>query len=326
MPMIDMPLEELRGYTGSSPCPADFDRYWAEALAELDSVDPQPELVPVAFPAAGVECFDLYYTSVKNARIHAKYLRPKGAGSCPVVLMFHGYTWSCGDWMPKLGYVYQGCAVAAMDCRGQGGPSQDVGGVWGNTVHGHIIRGLDDPDNRNLMYRDIFLDTVQLARVTASFAETDESRMVTTGNSQGGALAIACAALTGWMRGTVAQHPFLSDYRRVWQMDMTVKAYSDLTEYFRRHDPRHEREDQVFEKLGYIDIQNLTPRIHSPVLVVTGLMDDTCPPSSVFAAYNKLGGPKEIILYPDYAHEYMPDYDDICFARLLQYLQDTTKE
>jgi|GEM_PF-2913200 len=32
--------------------------------------------------------------------------------------------------------------MAAMDCRGQGGSSEDSGGVKGNTLCGHIIRGL----------------------------------------------------------------------------------------------------------------------------------------------------------------------------------------
>ena len=58
--------------------------------------------------------------------------------------MFHGYTGDSGDWADKLGYVLAGFTVAAMDCRGQAGLSEDKGGVNGNTLHGHIIRGLED--------------------------------------------------------------------------------------------------------------------------------------------------------------------------------------
>ena len=72
--------------------------------------------------------------------------------------MFHGYSGNSGSWVDKLGYVAQGYTVAAMDCRGQGGLSQDIGGHVGNTHRGHIIRGLDGPPE-DMMFRQIFLDT-----------------------------------------------------------------------------------------------------------------------------------------------------------------------
>ena len=51
MPSYEMPLEEMKEYRGSSPCPKDFDTYWSDALAELDAVKPEPVLKPAAFQA-----------------------------------------------------------------------------------------------------------------------------------------------------------------------------------------------------------------------------------------------------------------------------------
>lgn len=79
MPIIDMPIEELKTYEGTNPRPADFDEYWERALAEMHAVDAQVELVPSRFQVPTAECFDLYFTGVKGARIHAKYVRPKQA-------------------------------------------------------------------------------------------------------------------------------------------------------------------------------------------------------------------------------------------------------
>ena len=45
----------------------------------------------------------------------------------PAVLLFHGYTGNSGDWSDKLGYVSEGFTVAALDCRGQAGLSEDRG-------------------------------------------------------------------------------------------------------------------------------------------------------------------------------------------------------
>jgi cephalosporin-C deacetylase len=194
MPAFELPLEELRRYSGRNPRPADFDQYWDRALAALAATDPRPELTRHPNPARFADCFDLSFTGVGGARIHAKYVRPRGSGTYSAVLMFHGYTWSSGNWFDKLPWAAQGFIVAAMDVRGQGGLSEDVGGDRGTTVGGHIVRGLGgDPDT--LLYRQIFLDTVQLARVVASFSEVDEHRLTSTGSSQGGGLALACAAL-----------------------------------------------------------------------------------------------------------------------------------
>src|SRR5690606_3071815 len=148
------------------------------------------------------------------------------------------------DWQDKLGYAALGYSVFAMDVRGQGGLSEDVGGVKGRTIEGHIIRGLDDePDN--LLFRHIFLDCAQLANIAMSMPEVDETRVGATGWSQGGALTIACAALEPRIKKLAPVYPFLSDYKRVWEMDLAKDAYAELRSYFRYFDPRHEREDEI---------------------------------------------------------------------------------
>jgi cephalosporin-C deacetylase-like acetyl esterase len=42
---FDLPPEQLLAYRGRSPRPGDHTRYWAQALAELDAVDPAVSLV-----------------------------------------------------------------------------------------------------------------------------------------------------------------------------------------------------------------------------------------------------------------------------------------
>jgi len=314
--LIDKPLSELHSYMGINPRPADFDRYWDEALEEIRAVDPAVTLVPADFSTPFAECFDLFFTGVGGSRIHAKYLRPKHSTvPHPAVLQFHGYSGDCGDWQEKLGFVALGFSVVALDCRGQGGISEDTVSVRGNTFSGHIIRGLDD-DPRKLAFRQIFLDTAQLARIVMGFDEVDAGRVGAMGGSQGGALTLACAALVPEIRRAAPLYPFLSDFQRVWEMDLAKDAYQELTTYFRRYDPRHERAEEVFTKLGYIDIQYLAPRIKAEVLMGCGLMDTICPPSSQFACYNKITSPKEIVIYPDFAHEPLPGFADKAFEFL----------
>jgi len=140
MPLtFDLPLEKLYEYQGINPKPNDFDRFWDLGLQEMRATDSKVELVPADFQTTFCKCFHLYFTGVGGARVHAKLLQPVNVSSPhPAVLMFHGYTGNSGDWVDKLPYVAQGVTVAALDCRGQGGLSEDSGGVFGNTQHGHI--------------------------------------------------------------------------------------------------------------------------------------------------------------------------------------------
>jgi len=315
MPLtFDLSFDELENYQGINPKPEDFDAFWDEGLHEMNSIDPKVELIPSDFQASGCECFHLYFTGVQGARMHAKYLRPlNGKPRHPAVLMFHGYTGSSGDWQDKLSYVSQGFSVAALDCRGQGGLSQDVGGVLGNTQHGHIIRGLEEAVNgspQKLLYRQIFLDTAQLAKIVMEMPEVDPHRVGAMGGSQGGALTIACAALEPKIKRAAPVYPFLSDYKRVWAIDQARDAYLELQEYFRLFDPLHKNEEKIFTTLGYIDIQNLASRIRADILWGTGLMDTICPPSSQFAAYNKIQSKKTMEIYPDFGHETLPGFND----------------
>jgi cephalosporin-C deacetylase len=317
MPIFDLPLDQLACYTGRNPKPDDFDTYWDRALRELDSVDAAVELVPHPNPARFADCFDLWFTGVRGARVHAQYIRPRASGPHPAILRFHGYAGHAGDWFDKLVWAAQGFAVAALDVRGQGGLSDDPGGAAGTTLRGHIIRGLsDDPDQ--LLFRHIFLDTVRLARIVMSFPEVDAARVAAAGASQGGGLTLACAALEPRIWRAAPVFPFLSDYKRVWEMDLAKDAYDELVYYFKRFDPTHAREDEIFTRLGYIDVQHLADRIEAKLEMTTSLMDTVCPPSSQFAAYNKITADKTMILYPDFGHEDLPGQHD----RLFEFLSE----
>ena len=317
MPMLDMPLKELEKYTGISVKPADFDEFWDRGIEELKNVDRNPEFIPSDFKTPFADCFDLYFTGVKGARIHAKVLMPKDRSKrCPAVLQFHGYTGSCGNWNDKLNYAAAGFVIAALDCRGQAGQSEDVGGVKGNTMHGQIIRGLEgDPDN--MLMRNIFLDTVALAWTIMELPYVDETKVGVMGGSQGGGLSIACASLEPRIARAAVQFPFLSDYRRVWEMDLAKNAYEEISMYFRFFDPLHEREDAIFERLGYLDVHNLAPRIRGKVQMAITLLDNICPPSTQFAVYNNIQSEKEHYIYPDFGHEYLPGNDDLVYQFLL---------
>ncbi|TCN21450.1 acetylxylan esterase [Mesobacillus foraminis] len=308
---FDLPLSELEEYKGTNLKPKDFNEYWNDALNELSQLPMDYELIPADFTSNVADCLHLYFYGAGGAKIHCQLVRPKRPGKQgPGLLWFHGYHVNSGDWVDKLGYAAEGFTILAMDSRGQGGLSEDNLQVRGTTLKGHIIRGIEEKDPHKLYYRNVFLDTVQAARILFSMENVDPERVGVYGASQGGALAIACASLEPRIKKAVAVYPFLSDYRRAWELDISNSAYEEIHYYFKFIDPNHEREEELFNKLGYIDIQHLAERIKADVLWAVGMEDQICPPSTQFAAYNKIQSKKRLLVYYEYGHEHIRTLGD----------------
>ena len=158
MPLIDMPLEELRTYQGRNPRPADFDEYWDQALAEMKRIERGGGVGSARDDRAvrgGVR--SVLHRRGRRAGARQVPAPEGGGGAAPGGADVPRLSGSSGEWSDKLNYVAQGYSVAALDCRGQGGHSEDIGGQCGNTLRGHIIRGLDDEPEK-LLFRQIFLD------------------------------------------------------------------------------------------------------------------------------------------------------------------------
>ena len=126
----------------------------------------------------------------------------------------------------------------------------------------------------------------------------DPKRIAVTGGSQGGGIAIAAAALEP-VAALAPDVPFLCHYRRATEI-VATHPYGEITQYLKMH---RDQLEQVFSTLSYFDGINFAKRTSSPALYSVGLMDDICPPSTVYAAFNHHAGQKEIRVYPYNNHE-----------------------
>jgi cephalosporin-C deacetylase len=93
--------------------------------------------------------------------------------------------------------------------------------------------------------------------------------------------------------------PYLCHYRRATEIT-DREPYNEIVNYCKFH---RNKVDTVFQTLAYFDGMNFAARCKARALFSTGLMDDVCPPSTVFAAYNHFAGPKEIVAYRYNGHE-----------------------
>lgn len=309
MPMMDMPIQELKCYLGKGNYPSDFIDYWNRQIARLNERDLEYELVKKEFLNECADYYELYFKGIDGARIHAKYICPKNRQNVPLILQFHDYKQSSKSWYHLTRYIGIGYAVLAMDCRGQGGMSEDLGGVLGTTVCGHLMIGIDDELDQ-MYYRKVYLDAYLLSKIGSQLPQIDTKKIVSYGQGQGGALAIVVAAMNKEINKCVAKDPFLADFKRVWEMDLDSLMYEGLRYYFRWFDPLHEREDEVFSRLGYLDVVHFAKQLNCKFLLGTGLLDSSCPPSTQYAIFNQAMCNKMHLVFAKFDHELCNRFED----------------
>ena len=307
-------IEALGSYHGMTPLPDDFDEFWARRMEEADAVPLKWTVAPSEIPSFDTcEYLDLWFEGMGGALLYAKYVRPVSDWPLPLVLQFHGYPGATRSWFEQSSFAGMGCALIALDNPGQGGKSEDVGGFKGTTVAGHLVAGLDG-EPKDLYYVRLYQDVRILCRIVRSMGEQgafDLSRVYVNGASQGGGMGIACCALNADLIAKACiLYPFLSDYRKVYELGADEIAYEGIRYYARWFDPDGEREDEWFGKLAYVETNHFAHLVRCPVLFGTGLDDTVCPPETQCATYNDLTCEKQRLLFPGFGHEEIQDFDD----------------
>jgi cephalosporin-C deacetylase len=305
MPQFDLSGHELASYDPPLEAPDDLDSFWEQTLAETRAHDLDPQIVPADSPFTVLESFDVswrgYGGDPISGWLHLPAGRVPGAGSLPAVIQYQGYGGGRGLVFENVFWAAAGYAHLVMDTRGQGsgwstGITPDPAGS-APAQPGYMTRGITDP--AGYYYRRVYADAVRAVEFVGTVDGVDAEAIAVTGASQGGGLSLAVAALAGGVRAVMPDVPFLCDFRRSSQVAMT-NPYLEIVRYLASH---RDHEDAAFATLAYFDGAVLARRASAPALFSVALMDETCPPSTVYAAFNAYGGAKEIVTYPYNDHE-----------------------
>ncbi|MEV0788635.1 acetylxylan esterase [Kribbella sp. NPDC050459] len=250
MAMFDLPLAELRDYQPDLTVPDDFENFWRRTLEKTRTDDLAATFTEVDNKLAVIDTYDVSYAGFGGSEIKAWLHVPAGAGGrLPTVVQYHGYGTGRGLAHTTTLWAQAGYAGLVMDTRGQGyhhsapGHTPDDSPHAGrNHVPGFMTAGITDPET--YYYRRVYVDAVRALEAARTSPLVDPDRIVVTGGSQGGGIAIAAAGV------------------------------------------------------------NLGRLATTPALFSVALMDQVCPPSTVFAAYNHYGGgQKDIEVYQYNDHE-----------------------
>lgn len=301
MPFFDLPQAQLETYRSGTAKPADFDSFWSETLAEARSfpLDPVFEKLDIGLPVFDI--YDVTFSGFGGHRIKGWYIKPAGREVSRCVVQFVGYGGGRDQPQRHLVWPATGRAVLVVDTRGQGSSwsaSDTPDPVGSDPAHpGSMTRGI--LDKSTYYYRRVFTDGVRAVEAARSRAEIDPDRIVVGGGSQGGGISIAVAGLDPRVAGVMPDVPFLCDFKRAIGL-AGRDPYGEVVRFLTVH---RSRVDQVFNTLNYFDGIHFAAQTRCPGLYSVALMDDICPPSTVYAAYNAFAGPKEIETYSFNNHE-----------------------
>lgn len=302
MAHTDLPLAELVEYRATFEQPSDFDAFWAATLDDARKLELDATFKPFDSGLTAIRTFDVTYRGFGGHQIKGWLHLPTHADTpLPGVVQFQGYGGGRGLAHENVLYALAGYAHFVMDTRGQGsgwsvGDTPDpVGSAPSHP--GFMTRGIEDP--ADYFYRRVFTDAVRAVDAIRSHPAVDPGRVAIGGISQGGGITLAVAALVPDVAGAMPDVPFLCDFRRAADI-CDNDPYGEIVRYLKSH---RDRVDRAFATLSYFDGVAMARRSRVPSLFSVALMDETCPPSTVYAAFNEYAGEKQLSVYPFNDHE-----------------------
>lgn len=318
MPFFDLSLKELEAYQPERDEPADFDQFWADTLAATREHALNATFTPVDFGLSLIDTYDVTFAGYGGQAVKGWFLRPKGVSKpLPCVVQYIGYGGGRGFPLNWLNWSTAGYAHLVMDTRGQGsawlhGDTPDMPDGANPFTPGFMTQGILDP--KTYYYRRVYTDGVRAVAAAQSHDGVDSEQIAVTGGSQGGGISIAVSGLIpNDVKVSMPDVPFLCHFRRAVGLTDS-HPYAEIVKYLSIH---RDKVEQIYSTLDYFDGMNFAARSAARALYSAALMDDICPPSTVYAAYNQVNAPKSIKVYQFNNHEGGQVHQDVEKLRFL---------
>ena len=299
-------LVEPEKIVAGGPEPADFDAFWAAKRAELDKV-PVKELEKVEVPAPAydaktVVCYDVKIACAGGKPVSGYLCLPRDAKpkSLPAIVTYHGagvYSANKPSWLARSGMI-------ALDVNAHGIENGKDAKFYSDLNVGELkdYRHFGKDDREKIYFVGMFLRVMRALDYVKSLPEWDGRTLIVMGGSQGGGQSLAAAALDKQVTHCIAHVPAICDHAGVlagraagWPRFCNEHPDGKFTD----------REKKVLQETAYVDCAFMARRIKADAYLCTGLIDNTCIPNSVFAAYNGIpaGTKKAMSITPNAGHD-----------------------
>jgi cephalosporin-C deacetylase len=277
--------------------PADFYQFWEKARNEVASLPLDPKLV--LLPERCTEKVNVYHASIEyfkhGTRLYGILCVPKNPGKYPALLRVPG-----AGVRPYYGIIDMAeHGIITFEIGIHGIPVTMEESYYDllryNALDGYWFFNLDDRDR--YYYKHVYLGCIRAVDFIFSLPEFDGTNLAVTGQSQGGGLSIITAALDN----------------RVKYLAIYWPGLCDLTGYLHNRaggwPPINANKDKI-ETSRYYDAVNFARMIKVPGFYSWGYNDLSCPPTSMYSAFNVINAPKELFLVQETGHWTYPEQID----------------
>ncbi|HEV7330843.1 MAG TPA: acetylxylan esterase [Flavisolibacter sp.] len=281
--------------------PEDFNKFWSEALEKSKQIPLDARMT--LLPAKSSDKLSVYEVSFRNGgaenRIYGILSVPKAAGKFPAALQVPG----AGVRAYDGDYNVASAGIITLRIGIHGVPVTMDNVVYQNLSAGPLseywLSKLDDRDQ--YYYRRVYLGCVRAVDFLHSLPQFDGSNLAVYGGSQGGALAIVTAALDPRVKYVSSFYPALCDLTGYLQ-----GRAGGWPHMFANNNPFNNKPDKIATS-KYYDVVNFARQLKVPGVYTFGYNDETCPPTSMFAAYNSITAPKQLLIYENTGHWLYPE-------------------
>ena len=318
---IDGETYRSRGTAGFDPekikptveDPKDFDAFWSEAKAELAEIPIDAELT--LLPEECTSKTNVYHISLANingSRYYGILTVPKKSGKYPALLNVPGagirrYN---PDRRSEEGFITLSVGIHGIPVR-----MEDI--VYDNLRRGALSQywtlNLDDKDK--YYYKRVYLGCVRAIDYIFTMEEFDGENIAVNGGSQGGALSIITAGLDSRIKYLAAFYPALCDL--TGYLEGRTGGWPHMFSYWDK-----ETKPNWINVAPYYDVVNFAKRVKVPGWYSWGYNDPTCPPTSMYAAYNVISAPKELNLFLETGHWRFPEQVELSNEWLYKMLRE----
>jgi cephalosporin-C deacetylase len=298
--------KELRGLAGaafspegiqrSAPCPEDFDAFWAAKIKELNEAPINAVLEPAQSVKPDTEYFKLSMDGFRGTKIHGQLVRPKRQGKFPALLIVQwAGVYPLDKWWATLpaaeGFLVLNISAhdLPIDAPAEFYKAQSEGPL-------KDYAGIGKEDREKSYFLRMYLSAYRAADYLAQRPDWDGHNLVVTGTSQGGLQTIMLAGLHPKVTAAMANVPAGCDQSGI--LAGNACGWPAQAMWLRGAEQK-----RVLEVSRYFDCMNFAPNIKCPLLVSAGMIDETCPPSGVFATVNQTKGPREVLVLPLSDHQ-----------------------
>ncbi len=226
--------------------------------------------------------------NINSSRIFGILSVPKAEGKYPAVLKVPGA--GVRPYRGDVSLAEKGLITFEIGIHGipVNMPAEVYENLRTASLYQYPAASLDDKNK--YYYKRVYLGCVRALDYLTSLPNYDGKNLAVYGGSQGGALSIVTAALDSRVKYLGAFYPALSDV--TGYLHNRAGGWPHL---FSKENLAYNNKKEKLETVKYYDVVNFAKQLTVPGLYSWGFNDETCPPTSMYAAYNSITSPKELL-------------------------------